>query len=80
MEMVDWSDSKLPITKQAELLSINRSSLYYKPAQSSPEDVAMKHRINNIYTQFLFFGSRKIAEILKREGSEYYSSQSSVEH
>jgi len=43
--MVDWSDSELSITKQAELLSLNRSSLYYKPVQPSSEDVAMKHRI-----------------------------------
>lgn len=66
--MVDWSDSELPITKQAELLSLNRSSLYYKPVQPSPEDVAMKHRIDTIYTQFPFFGSRKITEMLKKEG------------
>jgi len=31
MKMIDREEKKLSITKQAELLSINRTSLYYKP-------------------------------------------------
>ena|SRR5699024_14686 len=31
IDMVKWADNKLSISKQAELLSLNRSSLYYKP-------------------------------------------------
>ncbi|SDI43435.1 putative transposase [Natribacillus halophilus] len=68
MEMVDWEVSELPISQQAELLGINRSSLYYKPVQPSPEEIAIKHRIDEIYTKFPYFGSRKLAEKLKDEG------------
>lgn len=68
MEMVDWEAPKLPISEQAELLGINRSSLYYKPVQPSPEEVAIKHRIDEIYTKFPFYGSRRITEKLKNEG------------
>lgn len=68
MEMVDWVAPELPISQQAELLGINRSSLYYRPAQPSPEEVAIKHRIDEIYTKFPYFGSRKIAEKLKGKG------------
>ncbi len=31
MKMIDREEKKLSITKQAELLGINRTSLYYKP-------------------------------------------------
>ncbi|TMN18721.1 transposase [Lentibacillus cibarius] len=66
--MVDWDDPELPISWQADLLGINRSSLYYKHVQPSPEEVAIKHQIDEIYTKHPFFGSRKINEILKNKG------------
>ena len=50
--MIEWQDSELSITKQAELLSLNRSSLYYKPVGPSAEDVGIKHRIDEIYTKY----------------------------
>ncbi|KYC67643.1 hypothetical protein B4099_2133 [Heyndrickxia coagulans] len=59
---LDWHDAELPITSQAELLSLNRSSLYYKPVGPSPEEVSIKHRIDEIYTKYPFFGSRRITE------------------
>ena len=60
--MVEWQDSDLPINQQAEILSLNRSSLYYKTVKTSPEDVAVKHRIDEIYTKYPFYGSRKISK------------------
>ena len=50
---------------QAELLSLNRSGLYYQPAPPSAEDVAIKHRIDEIYTEHPFYGSRKIVVALQ---------------
>ena len=35
---------------QTEPLSLNRSTLYYQPRAPSPEEVALKHRIDEIYT------------------------------
>jgi len=49
---------------QAEFLSLNRSSLYYQPVPPSPEEVALKHRIDELYTEHPFYGSRKIAALL----------------
>ena len=66
--MIEWQDSELSITKQAELLSLNRSSLYYKPVGPSAEDVAIKHRIDEIYTKYPFYGSRRITALLNQEG------------
>jgi putative transposase len=47
---VDLENQVLPLTVQAELLSLNRSSLYYKPVPPSPEEIAIKHGIDR-YTQ-----------------------------
>jgi putative transposase len=65
--MLDWQSTELPLTAQADILSLNRSSLYYKPAPPSPEEIRLKHRIDEIYTQYPFLGSRRIAAILNRE-------------
>jgi putative transposase len=67
---VDFNDTKMPIVKQAEMLSLNRSSLYYEPAPPSEKEVALKHAIDRIYTEDPCFGSRTISAILKREGYE----------
>jgi putative transposase len=58
----------LPLAVQAELLSLSRSSLYYWPVQPAAEEVALKHRIDEIYTAYPFYGSRRITAQLRREG------------
>jgi putative transposase len=47
-------------------LSLSRASLYYQPVLPSAE-VALKHRIDEIYTAHPFFGSRRITAQLRRE-------------
>ena len=47
---------------------MSRSGLYYKPISPSKEEVALRHRIDEIYTRWPFYGSRRIAAVLKREG------------
>lgn len=56
------------MTAQAALLGLHRSSLYYRPVSPSPQEVQLKHRIDALYTQYPFFGSRRIAVLLRREG------------
>jgi putative transposase len=56
---------ELSLTAQCELLSLNRTSLYYQPQPPSPHEVALKHRIDEIYTAYPFYGSRKIAKALR---------------
>ncbi|WP_201450096.1 IS3 family transposase [Pontibacillus sp. HMF3514] len=67
VSMIDWEGSDLSIKAQAELLSLNRTSLYYKPVEPSPEELMIKHKIDEIYTKYPFFGSRRIKEFLKNE-------------
>lgn len=66
--MVEWENPELPVKTQADLLSLNRSSLYYKPVPPSEEEIDIKHRIDCIYTAYPYMGSRKITVMLKREG------------
>lgn len=66
--LVERESGELPLTQQAELLNISRSSLYYQPREPSAEEITIKHRIDEIYTQSPFYGSRKIVEQLRREG------------
>jgi putative transposase len=66
--LIDRADPRLSLKEQAALLSISRSSLYYQPAGPSPEEVALKHRIDAIYTASPFYGARRIAAQLAAEG------------
>jgi putative transposase len=56
------------VAAQSEMLGLNRSSLYYKPVQPSPEEVNIKHQIDEIYTKHPFYGSRRIAVELAKIG------------
>jgi putative transposase len=66
--LVERAEGELPLSLQADLLSLSRSSLYYQPRPPSAEEVRLKHRIDEIYTQSPFYGARKIAVQLQREG------------
>ena len=56
--------------KQCKLLQINKSSLYYQPTKpfSSNGDLRVLDAINNIYSDFPSYGSRRIHAQLLREG------------
>jgi putative transposase len=66
--LIERENSELPLIQQAALLSVSRSSLYYRPREPSASEIAIKHRIDEIYTQCPFYGSRKIERQLRREG------------
>jgi putative transposase len=66
---IDWQpERELPIKDQAALLSLNRSGLYYKPKPPSQRELELKRRIDEIYTAWPFYGSRRIKAQLRREG------------
>jgi putative transposase len=49
------------------LLSLSRSGLYYVPTPVSAVEVAIKHAIDEIYTQYPFYGSRRITVELREQ-------------
>ena len=65
--MLEPRSQELSLKAQAELLGLSRSSLYYCPMPPSPEEVAIKHRIDEIYTRWPFYGSRRITVVLNQE-------------
>jgi hypothetical protein len=50
------------------LLSLNRTGLYYQPVPHSAQEVGCKHRIDEIYTTHPYYGYRRIAAQLHRDG------------
>ena len=66
--MVEHAAEALALCTQADLLGISRRSLYYQPVPPPPEEVARKHRIDALYTDHPFYGSRTITVVLTREG------------
>jgi putative transposase len=68
--LIERGPSDLALCVQADLLSISRSSLYYEPKPPAPEEIVLRHRIDEIYTKWPFYGSRRITVELTREGWE----------
>lgn len=67
MKMVDKNNRKLSISRQAQLLGFNRTSLYYKPAPISDEEYCIKRCIDEIYTAHPEYGYRRMTVILNRD-------------
>jgi putative transposase len=65
--MLDEDAGELALGTQAELLSLSRSGLYYQPLPPSAEELRIKRRIDEIYTAYPFYGSRKITAVLNAE-------------
>jgi putative transposase len=67
---VDRGDQNINIKRQAELLSINRTSLYRQPPVQKPisdEDLFVMRRIDAIHTDHPTWGYRTITRILRRD-------------
>jgi len=65
--MLEKDHPELSLKMQAELLGLSYSSLFYKPVPPSPRELAIKRRIDELYTAHPYYGSRKIAVILHPE-------------
>ncbi len=66
--LVERSAAALSLTEQAELLGLSRSSLYDQAVGPAPAEIALKHRIDELYTARPFYGSRRIHAQLRRAG------------
>jgi putative transposase len=61
---------ELPVTRQAELLGLSRSSVYYVPRALPERDPVLMRRLDELHLAHPFLGSRKLAEQLQREGHD----------
>jgi putative transposase len=65
--MID-REHDLPVTRQAELIGMPRSSVYYLPAPVSAADLALMRRIDELHLEHPYAGARMLRDMLKREG------------
>lgn len=63
-------DAALSIRRQCVLLSLHRSTVYYRPEPAPSEDLALMRQIDEEYTRHPFYGSRKIMLWLRTQGVE----------
>jgi putative transposase len=62
--------AKVTVTRQAELLALSRSSVYYAPRALPDRDLQMMRRLDELHLQWPFYGSRKLTWELRKEGHE----------
>ena len=67
---LERSSGELPLGTQAALLGLNRSHLYYVPVPPSATELALKRRIDELFTARPFYGVRKITAQLRTEGCQ----------
>ena len=58
----------LALQTVADILGINRTSVYYKPKEPSEQEILAKHRIDELHTEHPTWGSRQISRQLKARG------------
>lgn len=61
---MERSHPKLSVRRQCELLGLPRSSCYYAPGGESEENLALMRRLDELYTRWPFYGSRRLADEL----------------
>ena len=66
--MIEKDHSKIPLKRQAELLSVRRAGLYYIPVGKSEKEISLMHAIDRIYTRWPAFGYRRITAKLQDQG------------
>ena len=61
---------ELPVFRQCQILSLARSTAYYRPQETSEADLALMRRIDELHLEHPFAGSRMLRDMLKREGHQ----------
>ena len=65
--MID-KEGKLPVSSQAKLLLLSRSSVYYRKREVSESNLVLMHRIDRLHLEYPFAGSRMLRSMMKQEG------------
>lgn len=66
LKLVDRARTDIPLSRQAELLGISRSHIYYHP-EVNEKDLRLMNLIDVIYTDHPTYGKRTIAAIIRRD-------------
>lgn len=60
----------LPVARQCQILSLSRSTAYYRPQESGDADLVLMRRIDELHLEYPFAGSRMLRDMLKLEGHQ----------
>jgi len=66
--MIDSENKDISVRSQCNLLSLNRSNIYYKPKGENELNLKLMRLIDEQYIKTPFYGSRQMARFLRREG------------
>lgn len=66
--MVEPGNKKISISRQCELLGLNRTSFYYQKQAEKEEDAVLMRLIDEQYTETPFYGYRKMTVYLQQLG------------
>jgi len=66
--LIEVTHPELSLSKQCELVGLNRSSYYYESTSESAENLFLMRRIDELYMESVYYGSRRILAMLRREG------------
>ena len=66
--MIEREHQSLSVSRQCRLLGVSRSTLYYRPLGESAATLELMRRIDELYLQYPFYGSRQMVRHLAREG------------
>jgi putative transposase len=68
--LIEPGHAQLSVRRQCQLLGLCRSSRYYQPAGETAENLRLMGVIDRQYTDCPFYGSRRMAAWLNRQGEE----------
>ena len=66
--MLDRGPGKVSIRRQCELLGIARSGIYRPLRPVNDNDLGLMRRLDELFTQWPFLGSRRLRKKLRDEG------------
>ena len=67
-ELVDRQPRSLSIARQCQLMGVSRSSLYYRPKETSRQDLSLMREMDRQYLETPFYDSRRMKASLDRQG------------
>jgi putative transposase len=61
---------QISVSRQCELLGLNRSTLYYRAVGFDEYTLRLMHRLDELYTEHPYYGVRRMTACLCKEGEE----------
>jgi putative transposase len=66
--LVDRAAGRPSVRRQCALLGVARSGVYRPPRPANDNDLALRRRLDELFTAWPFLGSRRMAALLRAEG------------